>query len=360
MTSYEAIARKVAALDPSDSAVTRNVAWVTPAGVVGLSRTTGGRIEIFLTGNRLAPSSQLVQETLEYQTWHRTGALPPFEANRLVLPGVGHYDQVAVFICTELLRGGADADLALAFKSTEPLIELAIKRLRLSDQSLLGLAGELLLLDALMHQVEDERVTSVAQAWHGWKESLRDFKWGQTGVEVKTTTRSTSSHLVQGMHQIERRDDEDGPDPERGLRLVSIGLQWTSDPENAYSIPELVDSVTERLVSACRSPAGADMVGTFLAHVREYGSGADLGYDHRSMAKDIAFARPFIVRFVRGYDMTDLGIKLLRAADVAPYVHMDKKSITYRVELPTSVTGDLNPIVGLHQTAKAILDAEQL
>lgn len=360
MTSYEAITRKVAALDPSESAVTRDVSWVTPAGVVGLSRTTNGRIEIFLTGNQLAPSSQLVQETLEYQTWHRTGVFPPFEANRLLLPGVGHYDQVAAFICTELLRSGADSDLTLAFKSTEPIIELAIKRLRLSDQSLLGLAGELLLLDALIRQVEDERVSSVVRAWHGWKESLRDFKWGQIGVEVKTTTRSTSSHMVQGMHQIECRDGEDGTAPERGLRLVSIGLQWASDPDNAYSIPELVDSVIERLASAPRLPASADLIGTFLAHVREYGSGADLGYDHRSMAKDIAFARPFIVRFVRGYDMTDLSIKLLRAADVSPYVHLDRKSITYRVELPASVSGDLNPIVGLHQTAKAILDAEQL
>lgn len=355
MTSYEGIVRRVAKLKPSESALERDVSWITQATVVGVSRTVEGHIEIFLTGKQLATSSHLVKEALEYQTWHRKGALPPLAANRLLLPGVGHYEQVAAFICTELLRSGADANLEAAFNRTEPIIELAIKRLRLSDQALLGLAGELLLLDVLIRQVEDERVAQIAHAWSGWQESLRDFSWGEVGIEVKTTTRSTSSHRIQGIHQIECRDGEDGSGRERGLYLVSIGLQWTQDYENAFSVPQLIDSITTRLDSALNSPASADAIATLLAHVREYGSGAELGYDHSSMSENPAFTRPFIIRFVRAYDMLDANVRVLRAADVTPYIHLDTRSIAYRVELPESVSGSLNPVIGLHQTANVIL-----
>jgi hypothetical protein len=237
MTSYESIVRQVAELKPSESALERDVTWLTQTTVVGVSRTVEGHIEIFLRGKELATSSHLVKEALEYQTWHRKGAFPPLAANRLLLPGVGHYDQVVAFICTELLRSGADLNLEAAFSRTEPIIELAIKRLRLSDQALLGLAGELLLLDVLMRQVEDEGVAQIARAWSGWQESLRDFSWGELGVEVKTTTRATSSHRIQGIHQLECLDGEDGIERERGLYLVSVGLQWMQDYENAFSIP---------------------------------------------------------------------------------------------------------------------------
>ncbi|MHC6231740.1 PD-(D/E)XK motif protein [Arthrobacter sp. MMS24-T111] len=250
MTSYEALLHRIATLESPESSTEREIAWATPRGVVGLSRTNDGKLEIFLSGPELAPSSRPVREALDYQTWHRARGLASFEANRLVLPSVGHYDQVAAFICVELIRRGADENLALAFAEVEPIIALSIKRLRLSDQALLGLAGELLIFEALTRQVDDAQLAMLLGAWDGWRESLRDFSWGGIGIEVKTTTRSTSSHTLQGIHQIERQDGDENNGPEAGLFLISIGLDWVADADGAYSIPMLVDSIITRVDSA--------------------------------------------------------------------------------------------------------------
>ncbi|MFP3344743.1 PD-(D/E)XK motif protein, partial [Halomonas sp. SIMBA_159] len=92
------------------------------------------------------------------------------------------------------LREKADVDLERAFAVTEPLIELAINRMEISENAILGLVGELLLLDALCRRAADPQVGPIVQAWDGWRRSARDFTWEGTGVEIKTTTRTTSSH----------------------------------------------------------------------------------------------------------------------------------------------------------------------
>ncbi len=348
--TYESVLEIFERLKPSIGDGTRDVQWITDHKVIGLARAHDGKIEVFLRGERLAPTSNLIKEVLEHQIWFRQDNQPELEANRILLPAIGHFDQVAAFIATELLRNGADSDLVSAFRTTEPIIELAIKRLRISDQALLGLAGELLLLDAMCNRADDSQVAQVVDSWRGWRESFRDFTWGSTGVEVKTTTRPSSSHHVQGVHQLEPAVAETGVAAETRLYLVSIGLEWTSQ-ELAFSVPLLVDSILVRLQRLNRP----DAVETFLVHVREYGSGAQVGYDHRSMSRDLRFSRPFIVRFVRGYDMSDTGIEVLHSSDLAGHHHVVAESVTFRVELPERVSGSLNPIDGLYQTVTTIL-----
>ena len=86
------------------------------------------------------PTTSAVSGAIEFRSWHRDNARS-FDANRLLFPALGHFDQVAAFICTELLRAGADTSLTRAFALTEPIIELAIERLGLKDRAILGLAG---------------------------------------------------------------------------------------------------------------------------------------------------------------------------------------------------------------------------
>src|SRR5690606_18591276 len=204
----------------------------------------------------------------------------PLSANRIRLPALGHFDQVGAFIAAELLREKADANLARAFAVTEPLIELAIKRLEISENAILGLVGELLLIDALCRRADDMHVGAVVQAWDGWRRSARDLTWEGTGVEIKTTTRTTSSHTVHGVHQIEPAATTDDAPGESRLLLVSIGLQQTDPNVPASSIPSLVESIVARL-----TVSGANgLVDEFLKRVAMYGSESGIGYDHATMA----------------------------------------------------------------------------
>ncbi|MCG2622622.1 PD-(D/E)XK motif protein [Arthrobacter sp. I2-34] len=348
--TYESVLQLIESVPSAASADHRDVRWLTDAHVVGVARDHVGQIEMFLAGAGLSPSSSANRAAIEFRTWHRKGA-PSFDANRLRFPSLGYFDQVAAFICTELLRGGADVSLKKAFAQTEPLIELAIERLHLSNQAILGLAGELLLLDALCRHAADEQVAEISGSWDGWKRSSRDFSWGSTGIEVKTTTRSVSSHPVEGIHQVERSDGSDGWASEDRLFLVSIGLQPAEPGGNTFTIPQLVERIIAQME---RSGVGGSVVDKFLAHVAEYGASSGGGYKHGTQLPDPSYTTPFLTSFFRAYDMSDSAVEVLRRDDVAVRHHVDVSSVRFRVDLP--ITASLgNPVVGANQVAQVIL-----
>jgi len=352
MPTYEQLRSQISLLSRPETNDAREISWTTGARVVGLSRTHEDRLEIFLVGGPLQPTLRSVRDALQYGPWwHADVSGPAFEANRLLLPALGHFDEVAAFVCTELLKNGADIDLPGAFGRTEGILNLVFERLWISDAALLGLAGELLLIDALCQLAPTKQVAQVVEAWDGWSQSMRDFSWGSLGVEIKTTTASTSTHHVQGTHQVEVVHDEGRDFDETGLLLVSIGLVAAAPHENSFTVPMLTDRIVGRLDEADRDDAST----VFLSHVREYGSESGLGYDHLTMGHDLSFARAFHVAFVRGYDMTDNNVSVLRRGDVIAHQFVDAGSLKYVIDLPQRVSGDINPIVGLMQTATAIL-----
>ena len=349
MTSYEEVLDKINAVPAGTTGEDRTITWLTDAQVVGLSRNSRGHLELFLVGDQLKPRTGTVKSAIHYHTWHRD-TQPPLSANRIRLPALGHFDQVGAFIASELLREKVDANLERAFAVTEPLIELAIKRLEISENAVLGLVGELLVLDALCRCADDLHVGPVVKAWDGWRRSARDLTWEGTGVEVKTTTRATSSHAVHGVHQIEPAPATDNDSGEARLLLVSIGLHQADPNVPALSIPSLVDSIVERL-----STTGASgLVDEFLTRVAMYGSESGIGYEHATMAKEAPFTTPFTVTFVRGYDMADPAIEVLRRDDVVAHQHVDAQSLMFRVELPATISVN-NPIAGARRVAEAIL-----
>ncbi|TFB96267.1 MULTISPECIES: PD-(D/E)XK motif protein [unclassified Cryobacterium] len=350
MTNYEYALELIASVPRAEDAGIRDVKWMTDAHVVGVARDTDGRVEVFLRGTELHPSSAIVRDVIEFRVVHRDGQ-PSFQANRLHFPALSHFDQVAAFICTELLRGDADASLPRAFTQTEPIIELAIERLILSNQAILGLAGELLLIDALCRSAQDTQVADIIAGWDGWKRSSRDLVLGVTGIEVKTTTGPTSSHFVEGVHQVELDDGFGGGTPEDRLILVSIGLEPNAEGGNAFTIPQLVDRILARMFAAGLRDSEAEK---FLFHVSEYGANLGGGYDHHVQASDVAYATGFVTSFFRAYDMSDPNIEVLRRQDIAARSHTDIGSVTFRVDLPVSASAD-NPINGANQVAEAII-----
>jgi hypothetical protein len=352
MLTFEEIYQVAAGLEPASTSDDRDVVWLSSNNVVGLARTHEGRVELFFRGPELQVRSRVIRQCLEHHVWHRTGG-EPVEANRIMLPGVGHFDQVAAFISTEMLRNGADTDTARAFQRSEPIIELAIQRLRLSDEALLGLAGELLVLVGLLDAAPDAAVGAVLASWFGWRESRRDFDLGEVGVEVKTTTRSVSAHRVQGVHQVEA-----SAGVEDLLVLVSVGAEWVpSGSASAFTIPDLVDAALDRVAEAAVDPARSEMAQTFLGRLREYGGDHELGYDHATMANNPTYGRPFVTRFFRGYDMTDPAVDVLRSDDVLCRSHVEAGSVAFSINLPERVTGDVNPVVGVQAVSARILTA---
>jgi hypothetical protein len=350
--TYEDLLADIGILARPREAGERKVFWLPGAKDLGVSRTPEGRLEIFLVGPKLATSRPGLKDALEFGGWFREQSdTESFEANRLILPAMGYFDQVATFLCIELLRNGAESDIASAFKRSEPIIDLVIERLRLSDGALLGLFGEMLVLDALTQRARDDEVAEIVENWSGWKQSLRDFSFGTVGVEVKTTTRNTSTHEIQGVHQIELNDGLSGGPVETSLLLVSISVNYTAGHENAVTLRDLVDRICGRLEQISREDART----IFLSRVREYGAESGFGYNHTTMAQDPAVLRPIEVLFVRGYNMADPNVSVLRRADIVRHQHVDLGSLKYTVDLPGKVSGDLNPATGLQQVAKLIL-----
>jgi hypothetical protein len=352
MTSYEAVLNQINMLPTGAGGEDRDITWLTDAKVIGIARNSRGHLELFLAGEELRPRTGTVKTAMNYHSWHRN-ALPPLHANRICLPALGHFDQVGAFIAAELLRERAEANLERAFAVTEPLIELAIKRMEISENAILGLIGELLLLDALCRRAADPQVGPIVQAWDGWRRSARDFTWQGTGVEIKTTTRTTSSHAIHGIHQIEPTPASDDATGETRLLLVSIGLCQSDLNAPALSIPSLVESILDRL----NGTGASGLVDYFLTRVSLYGTESGIGYEHATMVNEAPFTTTFGVTFIRGYDMADPAVEVLRRDDLVSHQHVDAQSVTFRVELPATISLS-NPIVGARRIAEAILSLQ--
>lgn len=352
MTSYEAVLNQINMLPTGAGGEDRDITWLTDAKVIGVARNSRGHLELFLAGEELRPRTGTVKTAMNYHSWHRN-TLPPLNANRICLPALGHFDQVGAFIAAELLREGAEANLERAFAVTEPLIELAIKRMEISENAILGLIGELLLLDALCRRAADPQVGPIVQAWDGWRRSARDFTWQGTGVEIKTTTRTTSSHAIHGIHQIEPTPASDDATGETRLLLVSVGLCQSDLNAPALSIPSLVESILDRL----NGTGASGFVDDFLTRVSVYGTESGIGYEHATMVNEAPFTTTFGVTFIRGYDMADPAVEVLRRDDLVTHQHVDAQSVTFRVELPATISLS-NPIVGARRVAEAILSLQ--
>jgi hypothetical protein len=357
ISSYEQQLATVQGLRQSSTEEDRHIDWCVTEGVIGLARTPKGRIEIFLAGPELEARFRRVREALEYQRWFRADG-GELLANRILLPAAGHFEQVAAFLSTELLRNDATTDLPRAFARTEPLIELAIGDLMIADETVLGLCGEMLMLHALLRAAPDERVADIVDSWKGHRETARDFQLGLVGVEVKTTTRATSSHLFRGVHQLEPGHGVDGAE-ETSYVLASLGLEWSDveDPANTTNLPELIDGVIGRINEALGASAAA-FIDDLVAQIADYGLPIALGYDHNAMAESARFSRRFRLRFARGYDIADdEAIRLLTTDDIRARPFIDAESLYARVNFPEQVRGDVNPVVGLVNCAHRILGA---
>ena len=356
--SYEKILEKVVGLKRSLNDQSREVTWLANTQVLGVSRNQLGQIEIFLAGEMLHASTQIVRENLEHENWYRNDS-DQFEANRLLFPAPLHFNSVAAFVCVELLRADVITNVDRAFKKTEPLIALTLERLLIADSFLMGLCGELLLLKEMLQisRIEDRK--QIVESWFGFTQSSRDFQISTLGVEIKTTSGSSSSHHVSGVHQCEVGHGVNGQ-IEDDLILVSIGVNESEeDSDYTFTLPQLVDDIADMIRASDHSnPANA--VAEFLSKVAAYGVDGELGYEHETMRSRERFQRKYSLKFCRGYDLTDPGVQILSTDDVRSRPNVELDSLRFRINLPVTVTGDLNPAVGISNTVLDILKRSHL
>ncbi len=166
---------------------------------------------------------------------------------------------------------------------------------------------------------------------------------------MKTTTGATSTHHVQGFHQVEFGHGVGGV-AETHLFLFSLGVRWLQpEPGVGETIPELVETILARLPQ----PDGA----WFLECLKRYGNDEATGYDHSAQNGSSAFARPFTLTFKRLYDLRDPQVRIIRRSDVEDAVFTPASSVRFKVEFPARISGDVNPVVGLRAIVEAILGA---
>lgn len=332
--TYENLKNEIGLLEAAADHLQRDLKWVGNARLA-VARNQDGCIEVFLAGDPLRASIQIVEDLLEHQVWTYSGG--EFAAARIVLPFGEHFDRLAAVLCVDLIENQLTHERQQAFSAVEPMLGLALQRNTVGDPVLNGLIGELELLRRLLLGASPAARPDVLQAWAGSVPSARDFQLNTVGVEVKTTQSMASTHHVSGVHQIELGSGNGGV-AETDIFLLSLGLEWLRGGGAGTSLPGLVDS----LLAVAPTAARADL----LARIKQYGGDISIGYDHeRDHAKD-RYSRRYFFRFERLYDMTDDRLELLSSSDLVGLRNIDLTSVEFKVELQDQVRGDLNPVKG--------------
>lgn len=95
-----------------------------------------------------------------------------------------------------------------------------------------GLIGELLFLEFLIHQIGAGPATA---AWQGPLSEEHDFTFDSVHIEVKTTSGERRRHVVHGLDQLV---------PLRGVPLSLLSVQLTrSSPDGGRTLPQVVANV---------------------------------------------------------------------------------------------------------------------
>ncbi len=349
--TYEKLRAVAADLPQPRTPTDRDIKWVIE-NRLGLSRGHKGHLEIFIQGPKVKPVLPTLEENIDHLTWHDSKG-HAFDANRILLPSADYFEQAAAFICIELIHSGVANDPIVAFATTEPIIEVWLQQLQLGDQSILGLIGELFLLEALLIYSPDGRQPEVIAAWRGYTHSNRDIEIPPIGIEVKTTTTGTSRHYINNPAQLELGKSTGGT-TETHLFLASIGLSPADNTVGTWTLPLLVDRLLTHLDPLPSDRRNATKY-ELLVKIEQYGGENSIGYNHTTMRDNPRYTKPCSIQFARLYDMTDDAIRALRTADINGYDNVDPQSVSYHLKLPEKVRGDLNPVATFPAAAQKIL-----
>lgn len=145
-------------------------------------------------------------------------------------------------VCDGLASQQSSAAAALEVALADFRQLLANRRV-MSEQEIQGLFGELWTLQQLTAVNGARSIT----AWTGPLRLSHDFRYGNTELEVKTTSSAAQYHRINGITQLT-------PSVGCSLYLISIQVQETG-PGAGKTVPELVESVEASVMSDARQLA---------------------------------------------------------------------------------------------------------
>lgn len=190
-----------------------------PGGTAPLPKPGCGRLVV--------RREQLMQEASHPEDYIRIECLDP----GLRQPFAVLASQVVSHLASGATASGACMDAVLEFRRLLSRHGGVLP----SEEEILGLAGELLLVCSL--------VTAAPHLWRGWNGPLgssRDYSWGTTDIESKASRLSGDSRLtVNGLDQLE---------PEQGRKLFIHHCVLSDNPVGTIVIPEMVDDIREKIV----------------------------------------------------------------------------------------------------------------
>jgi hypothetical protein len=341
-TSFEEIRTKVEELPLPSNSSYRELHWVD-VGKIGIAKTSYGAFELFFVGEKVATNSALVERHIEFGRWEGSSGRE-YDATRVILPRDPHFLAISSLIATECLREGMldkGATVQSIFRKVEPIIELSLKRGALSDEQLIGLLGELILLEQMLLSVSDspQLFGEILDMWRGHTPASRDFIIDRTAIEVKTTRSDSSRHYIHGLQQIETKKLPDSQFEEK-LYIFSVGLLQTKN--GAYSLSTQAERIFELLGVSQKTNYRTVLQNRFLGHLLDYGSSGK-GYNHLEMAFQEPYTTTYGMNFIpRLYDLSDPGM-LLISTEQLESTFINPKHIEFLVDFPSSVSHE-NPL----------------
>jgi hypothetical protein len=351
---FEQIREKIATAEQPLASDQRKPVWFAGGERIGIARDQSGRFEIFLAVVGLRVTSAVIRRYVAEDSWRRADGRE-FAASRIVIPGDPHFIGVVALIVDELLRNGFDINPQLAFVRSEALIEMALERAGVSDESVLGLLGELIVLEQflVLHPAPGIRHRFL-DIWTGYQRASRDFSGNGVSIEVKATTRNRSRHHISNLDQVTPTSTQSGSGSD-ALFLVSVGL--LPSQTSGRSVASQADRICQLLTRDLPTEEAAHLCGSFLQCLRQYGvaPGGGVGYDHDLMQSWPMFASAWEIRFLRIYDMSDELLLIPRRSDFARFQHTVDGSMRFEIDLPDVVRGDINPTADASEVVRRLL-----
>tara|TARA_Y100000589_G_scaffold331286_1_gene384163 strand:+ start:6503 stop:7480 length:978 start_codon:yes stop_codon:yes gene_type:complete len=254
------------------------------------------------------------------------------------LPNQYEITSIMNSICDDVKNGNwftrPDIDGQEQFTKLEAHIRKAITKYTPDMSSKIGLVGELFLLHSFLES-QNLEVEEIIRSWSGHSTKSRDFIFGDTCIEIKTTTGNQSTHMINNLNQVDPRDDDGGV---TRLFLGSIGIEFNL---GGLSIVDLTNKIINKIEDE-------EVRKKFLNNLKSYGVNT-IGYDHERMNDWEQFNQKFSIIFSRFYDMGDENIKLIRFSDVTDMIQLNEKTVSYQITLEENISGSINNPMQLEQ-----------
>lgn len=154
-----------------------------------------------------------------------------------------HYEAyVLIESVVDQLRSGASFRHAVS-EALVSFKELLAGRRRLTDEKILGLIGELLVL---RHVIGAAGEKTAIESWLGPSAEEHDFGFSNFDAEVKTTKSENRVHMIGSETQLE-------PSPGMPLHLVSIQITRAGTAAHGFTLPSLVAEIRASLDHSLRT-----------------------------------------------------------------------------------------------------------